>query len=115
VDLKRDRITLDGKPLELLHDQHLIGVGARQAVRCQAQHRIQGALLGAIAEGIEAGAIQGGTRIAVILELSDDVVAASHGPGPQGRQLRANRPPRFLLLGGDARVETDPHRSASKA
>jgi hypothetical protein len=100
---------------ELLEDQHLVGVGAREAIRTQAQHGVQRAGLGRVAQAVERRAVQPGARVAVVDELGNDVVASVARCRAQQLQLRADRAALLLALGRDARVDRDPHRPTTRS
>jgi hypothetical protein len=70
---------LDGELLELLEDQHLVGVGAGQAIRAQAQHRVQRAGLRGVAQPVKRGAVKPRSGVAVIDELADHRVPVASG------------------------------------
>ena len=102
------------KPLELLEDQHLVGVGAREAIDAQAQHPIEHARLGAIAQPIKRRAIKPRTRVPIVDELLDHLMPVSLGRRAQRLKLRADRAALVLALGRHARVEPDPHSPTAR-
>jgi hypothetical protein len=104
----------DAEALELLEDQHLVGVGAREAIGAQAEHAVQDAGLGGVAQAIEPGTVEPRARVAVIDELLDDLVAGRFGRGAQRFELRGDRAALLLALGRHARVEADPHRPTAR-
>src|SRR5215211_6818612 len=95
--------------LELLEDQHLVGVCARESIGAQAHDPLEHAGLGGVAQPVERGAVEPRARVAVVDELLDDLVAGGFHHGAQRLELRGDRAALLLALGGDARVEADPH------
>ena len=65
----------DAEPLELFDDQHLVGVDAREPVGAQADHAVERAGLGGVAEAVERRAVQPRAGVAVVDELLDHLVA----------------------------------------
>jgi len=97
------------EPLKLLEDQHLVGVGAREPVGAQAQHAVEHAGLGGVAQAVERRAVEPRPRVAVVDELLDDLVPIGVRRGAQRLELRGDRAALVLALGRDARVEADVH------
>jgi hypothetical protein len=85
--------------LELFEDQHLVGVGAREPVRAQTQHRVQRARLRGVAQAVQRGPVQPRAGVAVVDELGDNVVAIRVGRCAQQLKLRADRAAFLLALG----------------
>jgi hypothetical protein len=69
-----EEVHLDAEALELVQDQHLVGVGAREAIRAQTQDRVQRTGLGRVAQAVHRRAVQPRARVAVVDELGDDLV-----------------------------------------
>jgi hypothetical protein len=105
---------LDPQALELLEDQHLVGVGAGQAIDAQAQYLVEHARLGSITHAIERGAIQPRARITIVDELLDHLMPISPSGSPQRLKLRADRATLLLALGRHAGVEPDSHSPTAR-
>ena len=101
--------------LELFEDQHLVGVGAREAIRAQAQDGVQRAGLGRVAQAVQRGAVQPRARVAVVDELGNDALAPVVCRRAQQLQLRADRAALLLALGRDPRVYRDPHLPTARS
>jgi len=95
---------------QLFHDQDLVGIAAGQAVRAEHDHGVEGPERGAVAQAIQAGAIEPGAAVAFVHAhvLLADRELVRLGVRPDGRQLGGHRPPLFLLLAGHPRVKRDP-------
>jgi len=94
-------------PLQLLQDDHLVGVGARQAVRRRCQQDRDPALGRQVAQPIQRRPVQVGAAAAVVheLPLRRHVVAPLlRGPAPGG-QLAGDGLLLLLLARGRPRVE----------
>ena len=104
----------DPEPLEFLEDQNLVGVGAREAIDAQAQHPVEHARLGGVAQTIKRRAIQPRARVPIVDELLDHLMPISLGRRAQRRNLRADRAALLLTLGRHARVEPDPHSPTAR-
>ncbi len=85
--------------LELFEDQHLVGVGAREPIRAQTQHRVQRARLRGVAQAVQRGTVQARPGVAVVDELGDNVVAVRVGRCAQQLKLRADRAALLLAFG----------------
>ncbi len=101
VGVVRDRVLqehhLGACATELLEQQHLIGVLARQAVWGQHDERAHGT----VAQRVETGPIEPAAAVALVAE---DVFVAHRmalrgGPGSQGGKLAVDRLLAFLALG----------------
>lgn len=97
------------KPLQLLEDQHLVGVGAREPIGAQAQHAVEHAGLGGVTQPVERRTVEPRARVAIVDELLDDLVPVGVRRGAQRLKLRGDRAALLLALGRHARVETDVH------
>jgi hypothetical protein len=104
----------DAEPLELLEDQYLVGVGARETIDTQAQHPVEHARLGGVAQLVKRGAIQPRARVPIVDELLDHLMPVSLGCRAQRRKLGADRAALLLALGRHARVEPDPHSPTAR-
>ena len=95
---------------ELVEHEYLVGVGAREPVRAQTPHRLEQARLGGVAQGVQAGPVQPRPGLTVVDVLADQLIAAGRDAITQHLQLRADRAPLGLPLGGHPRVEGNLHR-----
>lgn len=80
------------------HSERSRRVGPGQAVGRQAPHRLDGPRLRRVPQGVEAGPVQAGPRVAVVDELGHQLVALGHHPGAQRLELGADRPSGLLSL-----------------
>jgi hypothetical protein len=94
---------------ELVGDEHLVGVGAGQAVGSEAPQRLDETGLGGVAQGIEPGPVQTGAGDTVVEVLANQVVAVGRHPGPQRLELGTDGPSGFLGVGRHPGVDPDPH------
>jgi len=104
----------DSEALELFVDQHLVGVGAGEPVGAQAEHALEQARLGGVAQAIKRGAVKARARVAIVDELVDDLVPVRLRGGAQRLKLRSDRAALVLALAGDARVQANPHRATAR-
>jgi hypothetical protein len=88
---------------------YLVGVRAPEAIDARAQHPVEHARLGGIAQAIKRRAIQPRTRVAIVDDLLDHLIPIRPGRCAQQLQLGADRAPLVLALGRNARIEPDPH------
>ena len=79
----------------------MIGVFARQAVRCQHRDLLDGAVAHGVAQGIEAGSIEPAAAVAFVAEdvLRGYGMPSRDGPGLQGGELASDGLPALLALG----------------
>jgi len=105
---------LDPQALELLEDQHLVGVGPGQPVHAQAQYPIEHARLSSITQAIKRRAIQPRPRITIVDELLDHLIPIGPSGSPQRLKLRADRATLLLALGRHARIQPDPHSPTAR-
>ena len=89
----------DPEALEFLEDQHLVGVGAREAIDAQAQHAVEHARLGGVTQAIQRRAIEPRAGVPVVDELLDHLMPIGLGRGAKRRDLRADRAALVLALG----------------
>ena len=101
---------LNAEALELLEDQHLVGVGAGEAIGREADDALEQARLGGVAQAIERGPIEPGAGVALVDELLDDLMPIGASRLAQKLELRGDRAALLLALGRHARVERDPHQ-----
>jgi hypothetical protein len=95
---------------ELLEDQHLVGVGAGEAIGREADDALEQARLGGVAQAVERGPIEPGAGVALVDELLDDLVPVGASRLAQELELRGDRAALLLALGRDTCVERDPHQ-----
>jgi hypothetical protein len=104
---------LDAGALELLQQQHLIGVAAREPVRAMAEHDLKATLGGTVAQALERRPQQrrAGEAFVQELELDRDDQAAILRELTQPGDLALDRALLALALRGHARVDRrHPHR-----
>jgi hypothetical protein len=99
----------DPEPLQLVDDQHLVGVDAREPVGAQADHTIKRAGLGSVTQAVQRRAVQPRAGVPVIDELLDHLITARAGRGAQRLELGADRATLLLTLGRHPGVERDLH------
>jgi hypothetical protein len=113
-DRRVDESDRDTVSSQLVEHDDLIGVDAGEAVRRQAPHHFDETDLGRVPHGIEARTIQPRTRMPIVGELTDQLVALGADPFSKGGQLRADGAPLLLGLGGHSGVDRCSHWCASK-
>ena len=86
-----DEAQLDTEPGKLVHHEHLVCEVARQAVRRQAPDALEHACFGLVPQRVEAWAVEAGTRVAVIDETADELVAFAGGSLLEGLELGSDR------------------------
>jgi hypothetical protein len=115
VGIVRDRVLqerhLDAGAAELLQQQDLVGVFARQPVRRQHGDDRDGTVAHGIAQRIQAGSVEPAAAVALVAEdvLVGQGVAVGDCPGAQGRELAVDGLVALLALGGDTGVEGGAH------
>ena len=115
VGVVRDRVLqerhLDARAVELLQQQDLIGVSARQPVGGQHGDDPDGAVVHGVAQRVEAGPVEPAAAVALVTEdvLVGHDMAARGRPGAQGGKLAVDGLIAFLALGGHAGVEGGAH------
>jgi hypothetical protein len=103
---------LDAGAAELLEQQHLVGVAARQAVGREHRDDLDGGVAHRVAQAVEARAIEPRAAVAVVAE---DVrlgqrVAFGLRPAPQAGELAVDGLLAFLALGRHSRVDRGTHQ-----
>ena len=98
---------------QFVEDHHLIGVSPGEAVGRQAPHRFDEPRLSGVPQGVQAGTVEAGSRIAVIEVLGDELLLLGGHPGPEHLELGADRALGLLGLAGDPGVERHPHCATS--
>ena len=103
---------LDAGAAELLEQQHLVGVAARQAVGREHRDDLDRGVARRVAQAVEARAIEPRAAVAVVAE---DVrlgqrVAFGLRPAPQARELAVDGLLAFLALGRHSRVDRGTHQ-----
>ena len=96
---------------ELLQEQDLVGVPARQAVGGQRGDDPDGAVAHGVAQRVEAGSVEPAAAVTLVAEhvLVGEGVAVGGGPGAQGGELAVDGLLALLALGRDAGVEGGAH------
>ena len=126
LDLKQELVTgivgdavveeghLAAGATELLQDQSLIGVLARQPVGCQHGDDVDLGIADGVAQGVEPRTIEPRAAIALVAEdvLGPEFVAGSFRPGAQDRDLAVDRLLALLPLGGDPSIGSGAHGSS---
>src|SRR3954467_9233219 len=102
---------LNPRPVELVHQQHLISVAPRQSVRGVDVQAIKVAGRHGIAQTLEGGPHQGGSAVALVgkATLGRQGEAVLREAGLQRRDLAIDGVAGRLLLGRDAGVDGDAH------
>ena len=100
---------LNAELVELLKDQHLIGVGSGEAIRAQAQQSVKRAGLRGVAQSVKRWAVKPRSGVALVHELADHWVTVAGRGGAQQLELRGDRARGLLRVGRDACVKRDPH------
>jgi hypothetical protein len=92
---------------QFFHEQHLVGIPTRQAVRGTDRESIDAAQRGEIPQALQAGTNQGRAALPIVDKraLGRKVQTILTGPFVQGGHLAFDRLGRGLALRGDARVE----------
>jgi hypothetical protein len=105
---------LDAGAAELLEQQDLVGVLAREAVGAEHRHDIDRAVVGGVAQGVETGPVEVGAAVALVAEdvLGDEGVPLLAGPGAQGGELAVDGLLAFLAFGGHPSVDGRAHGSS---
>ena len=98
---------LDPAARELLQQQHLVGVAAREPVRRMTEHHFEAPLERSVAKPLQRRPVQAGAREPVVLEdqLLGDDQAALLGQFTQRGGLAGDRLLLALALGGHPRVD----------
>jgi hypothetical protein len=95
---------------QLVEDQHLIGVGPGQPVGREAPHGLEGAGFALISQRVQTGTVQAGAGVAVIAELSDQVVALGPDASSQDLELGTDGAAGFLGVARHPGVDSNLHR-----
>ena len=110
------------RPAELLDEEHLIGVAARETVRREDVDLVDHACGYGVAQPLQGRAQERGAAVALVDELilGGDRQAGGGDPLAQRRELAGHRVAAGLLFAGHSRVQGDPglrhaHPSASSA
>ena len=103
---------LDAGAAELLEQQHLVGVAARQAVGREHRDDLDGGVAHRVAQAVEARAIEPRAAVAVVAEdvRLGQLVAFGLGPAPQAGELAVDGLLAFLALGRHSRVDRGTHQ-----
>ncbi len=106
-----EELDLAARGGDLLDQQHLVHVVARQPVGRGDQHPVEDAQGGAVAQPLQAGTPQAGAAAAVIAEdvLLRHRPALPEGVRPQAIELLGDAVGLRLPSRGHPRVESDPH------
>ena len=105
VGVVRDRVLqkhhLGACATELLEQQHLVGILARQAVRGQHDQRAYGTVAHGVAQRVEAGPVEPAAAVTFITEnlFVTYRIALRGGPGSQGGELAVDGLLAFLAFG----------------
>lgn len=102
---------LDAEAGQLVKDQHLVGVGAGQAVGGQAPHHLEQASLGGVAQAVQPGAVKTPAGVPVVDVLGDQLITGGGDMLTKQGQLRTDRAALGLPFGRHASVERSPHRA----
>jgi len=99
---------------ELLEDQRLIGVLAREAVRAEHRDDVDLRVADGVAQGIEPGPVEPGAAVALVAEgmLGPELMTGLFCPGAQGRELAVDGLLTLLPLGGDPGIDGGAHGSS---
>ena len=100
----------DAEAGQLLQHDHLVDVVARQPIRAECDHRIDGPCRSGVTDLVQAGSIQSTPRVAIVEAGHLHLPTFRRGSLLQHLDLRADRAFAFLTLTGDAGVESHPHR-----
>jgi hypothetical protein len=90
---------------QLVEDEHLVGVGAGEPVRGQAPGHLEQPGLGRVAQRVQARPVQPRPGVPVVAVLGGVLVAGGGDVRPQRLDLRSDRAPLGLPLGGDPGVD----------
>ena len=115
VGVVRDRVLqerhLDARAAELLQQQDLVGVSARQPVGGQHGDDPDGTVVHGVAQSVEPGSVEPAAAVALVTEdmlVGHDMVSRNR-PGVQGGELAVDGLIAFLALGGHAGIESGAH------
>ena len=99
---------------ELLEDQGLIGILAREAVRAEHRDDIDLGVADGVPQGVEPGPVEPGAAVAFVAEgmLGPELMAGLFRPGAQGRDLAVDRLLPLLALGGHPGIDGGAHGSS---
>src|SRR5918994_4021066 len=99
---------------ELLEDQCLIGILAREAVRAEHRDDVDLGVADGVPQGVEPGAVEPGAAVALVAEgmLGPELVAGLVRPGAQGRDLAVDGLLALLPLGRDPGIDGGAHASS---
>lgn len=98
---------------ELVEDEDLIDVDARQTIGRQAPHGFERAGFGLIAQRVESGTIKTRARKAVVAKLADELMPFGRDARSQDFELRADRAACLLRLARYSGVERYFHWATS--
>src|SRR5215471_8848947 len=101
-------------PEQLVGDQDLIGIAARESVGSQAPHLLEQTGLGCVAKSIQAGPVEASSGVAVIDIFMEHLVPKLGHLIAQRLQLGTNRAACFLRLRRNAGVNGDGHWTTSR-